>query len=67
MKEPCQKKIKDIRDFMDMEEGYEDWKVESIYKYTLFESEFRNNNNQYLNDEFDNNFYGDFSEMVKKN
>ncbi|GAA0122440.1 MAG: hypothetical protein KID00_14210 [Clostridium argentinense] len=60
------KKSKDIRDFMDMEEGYEDWKVESIYKYTLFESEFRNNNNQYLNDEFDNNFYGDFSEMVKR-
>jgi len=38
------KKSRDIRVFMEMEEGDEEWKVESIYKYGIFEKTLKNYN-----------------------
>lgn len=48
------KKSRDIRVFMDMEDGDEEWKVESIYKYTFFESGL------------DNNMHTDFDELFER-
>lgn|GEM_PF-2109566 len=47
------KKSRDIRVFMDMEDGDEEWKVESIYKYTFFESAINNNMHTDFNELFE--------------
>jgi len=59
------KKSRDIRVFMEMEEGDEEWKVESIYKYGIFEKGLKNYNLSEDFQELIENFMGADNENLQ--